>query len=115
MVRMGTSILALGITVMLLPMGNGSYMIGFLLMGAGCSPIFPCLIHKTPLYFGKENSASVIGLQLACANIGGAVMPPLFGVFSSFMGYGILPLFLCALAAGMTCAIEVLNRRYSNA
>ena len=105
-VRMGYIICALGIVAMLLPFGNVSCLIGFFLMGMGCAPIFPCLIHETPTCFGKKYAASVIGLQISSAYLGSTLMPPVFGQIASFSGYGAFPFFLGALLIGMVVMIE---------
>lgn len=110
MIRLGCALIASGLFIFLLPLGDAAYMAGFLLMGIGCAPIYPCLMHNTPVYFGEESSGSVIGLQSASANIGGAVIPPLFGFFAAHIGYSLFPLFLIVLLIGMAASIEALGR-----
>jgi len=111
MVRLGYAVIAAGIAMTALPLGDSSYLTGFIMMGLGCAPNFPCLIHDTPTYFGKEYSPSVIGLQMACSGVGATVMPPLFGVIAGHAGYTSFPLFLGVILVGMIIAAEMLKRK----
>ena len=111
MVRLGYMLFAGGVAMLFLPLGNVSFWGGFALMGLGCAPIFPNLIQSTPEYFGRAHSQSVIGLQVASAYIGSTVMPPLFGVVATRVGYDLLPVFLGVLLIGMTVMIEVFYKR----
>ena len=95
MIRLGTAILTCGLLTMLLPFASETVaLIAFLLLGFGCAPIYPCIIHATPDNFGAENSGAIIGIQMAAAYIGSTFMPPLFGLLGSSISYSILPLFL---------------------
>ena len=111
MVRLGCAILVFGNIVMILPFGEVFYLAGFLLMGLGCAPIFPCLIHNTPAFFGEENSPAIIGLQMASACIGAAVASALFGVAAARIGYEYFPLCLAALLIVMMVTNEALNKK----
>lgn len=62
-----------------------------LLLGIGCAPIFPSLIHETPRSFGPELSSRIIGLQMASAYVGSTVTPPLFGLIGSWIGMQWMP------------------------
>lgn len=110
MVRMGEGILCLGILAMLLPFGKTATIVGLLLVGLGCAPIYPCIIHSTPEHFGAENSQAVIGVQMASAYVGILAMPPLYGLLAGRIGAWLLPFFLLALHLVMCCMSERLNR-----
>ena len=47
---------------------------GLMLIGLGCAPIYPCVIHSTPMYFGEDKSQAIVGVQMACAYIGTLLM-----------------------------------------
>ena len=111
MVRMGEGIVLLGVAVMLLPFGKALSLAGFLLIGFGCAPVYPCLIHGTPEHFGAERSQAVIGVQMASAYVGTCLMPPLFGWLANHVSIRLLPWYLLALLALMTLMHEVLNRK----
>lgn len=109
MIRMGQSIIFTGIIVMLLPLGEIASLIGFSLIGLGCAPIYPCIIHSTPEHFGKERSQAIIGVQMASAYIGTCLMPPLFGLLANQISIKILPFYLLILLGLMIYMHESLT------
>ena len=111
MIRLGQGIIALGVLVMLLPAHEYVALAGLVLVGLGCAPIYPCVIHSTPDHFGADKSQAVIGVQMASAYVGTCLMPPLFGLIASYVTPGLLPLYLLAILAVMTAAHEALLRR----
>ena len=94
MIRLGQGIIGVGILVMLLPLGANATVVGLLLTGLGCAPIYPCVIHSTPTHFTAANSQAIIGVQMASAYIGNCLVPPLFGILANHFGAGLLPLYL---------------------
>lgn len=94
MIRIGMGIILVGVLAILAPIGAGSTLAGLALVGFGCAPIYPCVIHSTPRHFGTGRSQAVIGVQMASAYIGTTVMPPLFGVMSNTVGIWIFPVCL---------------------
>ena len=111
MVRMGEGIVLLGVAVMLLPFGKALSLAGFLLIGFGCAPVYPCLIHGTPEHFGAERSQAVIGVQMASAYVGNLTMPPLFGLLANNITPALFPFYLLALLVLMVCMHEQLVRK----
>ncbi len=94
MVRIGQVIIAIGIIILLLPLNVEFSLIGFVVIGLGCAPIYPSIIHSTPSHFGEENSQAIIGLQMACAYVGSSIMPPLFGMLAEHITVALLPYYL---------------------
>ena len=111
MIRLGQSVIALGIAIMLLPFGQSLALTGFILIGLGCAPIYPCVIHSTPERFGAGNSQAVIGVQMASAYIGTSLMPPLFGLIAEHIDVALLPAYSLAILATMTLMHERLLRK----
>ena len=111
LIRLGQGIITVGVAVMLLPLGSFVSMAGLLLIGLGCAPIYPCVIHSTPAHFGEDNSQAIIGVQMACAYVGIFVMPPLYGILSELAGPWLLPFYLIAINAVMIWMCEALNRK----
>lgn len=111
MIRLGQAIIGIGILILLLPLGAKASLAGLIIIGMGCAPVYPCIIHSTPDHFGAENSQAVIGVQMASAYIGILLMPPLFGLLADKISSGLLPVFLLILLAVMILMHEKLNRR----
>ena len=111
MVRMGELIIACGVAVMLLPLGAGVSLAGLVIIGLGCAPVYPCLIHATPEHFGADRSQAVIGIQMACAYVGTSLMPPLFGLIAGHITVALLPMYLLVLLALMSVMHEGLIRK----
>ena len=110
MVRLGQCIAAAGILLVLLPLGEYAALAGLALVGLGCAPIYPCLIHATPARFGAENSHSIIGVQIASAHVGSCLMPPLFGLIAEHVSISLYPLYLLVLLAVMAVMHERILR-----
>ena len=111
MIQLGEGIILLGVTVMLLPLGETAAIAGLLLVGLGCAPIYPCVIHSTPAHFGEENSQAIIGVQMASAYTGTLLMPPVYGILANQFTPALLPWFLGAILVLMTVMSEQLNRK----
>lgn len=111
MIRMGLGIILAGIIVMVVPFGKIASLVGFSLIGLGCAPIYPCIIHSTPEHFGAERSQAIIGVQMASAYVGTCLMPPLFGLIANHISIKLLPVYLLILLALMTYMHEVLERK----
>lgn len=109
MIRLGQGILALGVVVMLLPLGKLGSVAGLVLVGLGCAPIYPCVIHSTPDHFGEENSQAIIGVQMASAYVGTCAAPPVFGLIANHISVGLLPVFLGCINVVMILMCEKLN------
>jgi len=111
LIRMGMVIIVLGIAAMLLPLGDVLSLAGLLLIGLGCAPIYPCIIHSTPNHFGAEKSQALIGVQMASAYLGTCLMPPLFGFAAEHITVALLPVYLLAILALMAFMHEQLLKK----
>ena len=111
MICMGQAIILTGIIVIILPFGQSVSLIGFSLIGLGCAPVYPCIIHSTPEHFGAECSQAIIGVQMASAYIGTCLMPPLFGLIANHISIRLLPLYLLILLTLMVYMHEMLERK----
>lgn len=110
MIRTGFAVLAVGVAILFLPMSEYVALVGFILTGVGCAPIYPCIIHSTPDIFGAERSQAIIGVQMASAYVGTLLMPPLFGVIANEISVGLLPMYLCIILVLMVIMYEKLSR-----
>lgn len=111
LIRGGFAVVALGVVLIALPVGSDVLALaGLVLAGLGCAPIYPAIIHSTPVNFGRQNSQAIIGIQMAAAYTGSTLAPPAFGLLSAGAGMWILPLFLAVLVALGLVMSERLNR-----
>ena len=101
MVRIGMGTILVGIAFLFLPFGTVPALAGLALIGLGCAPIYPCVIHSTPAHFGEENSQAVIGVQMASAYVGTTLMPPLFGVIANTISIHLLPVYFIVILVAM--------------
>ena len=109
--RAGFCIILLGIAAVLLPLGNTAALIGLSLIGLGCAPVYPSIIHATPGRFGAEHSQAVIGVLMASAYLGNCLMPPLFGLIANHISISLLPVYLLLILAVMASMHETALRR----
>lgn len=110
LIRYGTLIILSGILLVALPVSvSWCALAGLIVIGLGCAPIYPAIVHSTPSNFGKENSQAIIGLQMAFAYVGSTFMPPLFGVLAQKISVGIYWIYLLVFALLMLVTCEILN------
>ena len=111
MIRLGEVIIGIGIVVMLLPFGQNLSLAGLILIGLGCAPVYPCVIHSTPAHFGADKSQSIIGIQMACAYVGTCLMPPVFGLIANHLTVALLPVYLLIILVLMVIMHELLCKK----
>ena len=111
MIRIGEAVIGLGIVLMILPLGQLWRMGGLLLVGLGCAPIFPCMLHATPAHFGAERSQALIGLEMASAYVGILVAPPFFGLIVDSYSASLMPIYCGAILILMIVMCEQVNRK----
>ena len=109
LIRIGQLMTLAGALLIVLPLPAFFSLIGFILVGLGCAPIFPCMLHETPVRFGKEHSQTIMGLQMALAYTGSSLLPPLLGWIASATTIGILPFFVIAYIVIMYGCSEKIN------
>ena len=97
MIRLGQGVIAVGIITLLLPFGTITSLVGLLLIGLGCAPVYPSIIHATPANFGEDKSQAMIGVQMASAYAGTCLMPPVFGLVANHLGISLLPFYLMVI------------------
>ncbi|EKC79403.1 transporter, putative fucose permease, partial [human gut metagenome] len=110
MIRLGIVIIVAGIVMLFMPIpGAAIALAGLIIIGLGCAPIYPSIIHSTPFNFGADNSQAVIGIQMAFAYVGTTFMPPLFGLIAQYINIGLFPVYILIFTAIMLLTTEVLN------
>lgn len=108
LIRMGAVLLLGGLAFLLLPLPAPFAVFAFLLIGLGLAPIYPAMLHQTPVYFGRQDAQATMGLQMACAYTGSTLMPPLFGQLFSHVSFSLMPCVLLACGAGLlVCTVRL--------
>ena len=108
LIRVGVGVIVVGIVLIALPVQtDGCALAGFVVVGLGCAPVYPCIIHSTPALFGAEKSQAMIGMQMAFAYIGG-LASPLFGALIGATSVLILPAYLAVFLAVMIAMHEIM-------
>ena len=114
LIRIGLAVITAGLVMIMLPVSvNAVALVGLVVVGIGCAPIYPSVIHATPANFGRENSQAIIGIQMASAYVGTTFMPPLFGVIAENINIGLYPFYMAVFAVLMVVCSEMLNKKVS--
>ena len=111
MIRLGFAVLGVGIAALLLPGAQAFALAGLVLVGLGCAPIYPSIIHATPAHFGAQNSQAVIGIQMSSAYVGNLAMPPLFGLLANSITPALFPFYLLVFLVLMALMHRQLVRK----
>ena len=110
LIRYGQWIALAGAVLLVFPFPAIVSLVGFMIVGLGLAPIFPCMLHETPVRFGKRNAQSVMGFQMAAAYTGSTLVPPMLGLLATNITIGIFPMFIVLFAMAMLLCTEQLNR-----
>lgn len=109
MIHAGIAIIAAGCFILVMPMPHWMVPVCICLLGLGCSPVYPALIHVTPARFGGELSGRAIGIQMAGSYVGAVLMPPLFGLVASYFSVLLLPVVLAVFLGLLLLCVCILD------
>jgi fucose permease len=101
LVQIGIGVATLGATLFAAYgwVGDAS-LAGLVLMGLGCAPVFPSLMHETARRFPDDIASKVIGRQMMFAYAGGSVIPAVFGLIAAWAGLAaVMPVVAALLVA----------------
>ena len=111
MIRLGQTLIAAGVILMLIPGTPELTLISLACIGLGCAPVYPSIIHSTPTHFGADKSQAIIGVQMASAYVGICLMPPVFGLIADHITVALLPVYLLVILALMIAMHELLVKK----
>ena len=94
LLKLASILLLVAVVGLALPCSVTVTAVALFFVGLGVGPLFPNLLHLTPVHFGKELSQSVIAMQMAFSYIGIMVIPPLFGAMTGAFSTALYPYFL---------------------
>lgn len=109
LIRMGEIIILVGIVFLFLPLPRYFLVFGFILIGLGCAPIYPCMLHETPNNFGKENAQGLMGIQMAVAYSSITLLPMIFGYVAEATTMSLYPYVVLVYAIVIFLSSERVN------
>lgn len=113
LIRIGEGIILIGLIFMCMQFNVYLMPVGLVLIGLGCAPVYPAIIHSTLTRFGAEHSQAVMSIQMGFAYIANVSFAPLFGVVGRFTSFLILPyVILVVLFLSVLCN-ELVNKLIS--
>jgi fucose permease len=110
LIRVGEFIIGIGALLLMLVDQTYFNLLALILIGLGCAPIYPSMLHETPIRFGRNNSSKLMGIQMAFAYLGSTFVPPIFGLMFSVLGIRIYPVFILVLLIIMFANSEKINK-----
>ena len=110
LIRCGQLMIGIGAILLIFFSQSYIYLFGLILIGLGCAPIYPSMLHETPVRFGKHNSGKLMGMQMAFAYTGATFVPPVLGLIMGKSGMQFYPLFVLLLLIAMGLSSERTNR-----
>ncbi|MDK8300767.1 MAG: MFS transporter, partial [Actinomycetaceae bacterium UMB1218B] len=104
----GEALIVIGIATTVSPGHNIIALMGLVVIGLGCAPVYPSIIHATPARFGADKSQAIIGVQMATAYAGTLAMPPFFGLIANHFSVALFPYYLMLLLFAMAASHRLL-------
>lgn len=111
LIRAGQTLILIGVIFVVIPDIFALTVAGFIIIGLGCAPVYPCIIHSTPELFGADKSQALIGVQMASAYMGSCFAPPLYGLLANHVSTELLPAYLAAFLVLMFVMHETVVRK----
>lgn len=114
LVHAGIAIVVLGCLVLVLPLPLWFTPVCICLLGLGCAPVYPSLIHATPARFGEELSGRAISIQMAGSYVGSILMPPAFGLVAIKTSVIVWPVALALFVGCLllcVCLLDYVTRK----
>lgn len=105
LIRLGSVLAIAGLIILMLPLPTVFALMALLLVGLGIAPIFPSMLHQTPIHFSKGNAQAVMGMQIASAYAAAMLMPPLLGQIFSRTTFHLMPYILLVCAMGLLISV----------
>lgn len=110
-IAIGTVLIIPGIILVSQPVFPILSAVGLFFIGLGNGPLYPNMVHLTPIRFGQNLSQAVMGSQMAAAYIGILVMPALTGFLAQNFSTDIFPLCITTLFLIMLISLIVTKRQ----
>jgi fucose permease len=108
-IRSGLIITIIGVLLLMLPV-KFLNLPGIILIGLGCAPVFPCMVHETPCRFGNSQSEIITGYQVGTAYLSIVAIIPLIGLLAGRASLEAIPLSVFLSAVLTLAGTERLNK-----
>lgn len=108
-ILIGTILIIPAIVLVSQPFIPNLIAVGMFLIGLGNGPLYPNMVHLTPIRFGAQRSQAVMGSQMAAAYIGILSMPTLTGFLAQKFSTDIFPYCLAVLYGIMLISLIATN------
>lgn len=105
-VRLSMCVLCIALLLLIFSDRTWITTVALMLIGIGNGPMFPSFSYLTPENFGRENSLSAMGIQIAVANVSLMLMPVLCGFLCQQFSMNLFPYFLSACYVMMVLAYK---------
>lgn len=112
LMNMGLCLMFIG-SWMLIIQQNSLLVPSIILLGIGCAPIFPSMIHNTPKLFGEINSQEITGYQVGGSYLSGVLILPVMGLLSSKVSLEVIPITICLFVVLLAFIVNLINRHRS--
>ena len=109
-IRIGLAIMTVGFGILVFQY-KPLMLPGILLVGVGCGPIFPSVLHCVPERFGARFSADITGFHMGGAYAVGFAVQMTFGFVAEATTFRIMPFVLISLCLLCILMNEASNRK----
>lgn len=111
LIRIGEGILLIGIILLTFKFNFVFMPIALFIIGLGCGPIYPSIVHSTVDKFTSKYSSAVMSIQIGFAYIANISVAPLFGILGNATTFLILPyimlIFFVILVSGNEIVLKL--------
>ena len=111
LIRIGEGILLNGIILLTFKFNFVFMPIALFIIGLGCGPIYPSIVHSTVDKFTSKYSSAVMSIQIGFAYMANISVAPLFGILGNATTFLILPyimlIFFVILVSGNEIVLKL--------
>ena len=111
LIRIGEGILLIGIILLTFKFNFVFMPIALFIIGLGCGPIYPSIVHSTVDKFTSKYSSAVMSIQIGFAYMANISVAPLFGILGNDTTFLILPyimlIFFVILVSGNEIVLKL--------
>ena len=111
LIRIGEGILLIGIILLTFKFNFVFMPIALFIIGLGCGPIYPSIVHSTVDKFTSKYSSAVMSIQIGFAYMANISVAPLFGILGNATTFLILPyimlIFFVILVSGNEIVLKL--------